>query len=57
MKLHVEYEQDEIINSFSYAKAFYEACNSIVDVKTVAKMMLLEADNECNRSESNEHNV
>ncbi len=43
MKLYVEPENDELLCSFSFAKAFYEMCkNSFVDVETVANMMLLE---------------
>lgn len=47
MKLYVEPENDELLCSFSFAKAFYEVCkNSFVDVETVAKMMLLEEKNQ-----------
>lgn len=55
MKLYVEADKDELIDSFSYAKAFYDACKSgFIDVETVAKMMLLEAENQQNRSGKND---
>ena len=39
-------EDKEEIFSFDLAKAFYNICNSsLIDVKTVANMMLLEAKN------------
>ena len=44
MRVYVELEKDELFNSFSFAKAFYELCKSnLIDVEKVAKMMLLEA--------------
>lgn len=44
MQIYVEFEENEIVNSFSYAKAFYEVCEgAFINVETVAKMMLLKA--------------
>ena len=44
LKLYIEFEENEKVNSFSYAKAFYEALESdCISVETVAKMMLLKA--------------
>lgn len=55
MKLYVENDKDELFSSFSFAKAFYDLCkSSFIDVETVASMMLLEADNERNRSFNND---
>lgn len=47
MKIYIEPDNDDLLSSFSYAKAFYDLCkNGFVDVETVAKMMLLEVENE-----------
>lgn len=47
MKIYCELEKEELFSSFSFAKAFYDSCiSNLIDVKTVAKMMLLEADSE-----------
>ena len=47
MKLFAELEKDELFCSFSFAKACYYMCKeSLVNPETVAKMMLLEAENE-----------
>lgn len=44
LKLYIEFEENEKVNSFSYAKAFYEMLESMGEnVETVAKMMLLKA--------------
>jgi hypothetical protein len=44
LKLYIEFEENEKVNSFSYAKAFYEMLESVGEsVETVAKMMLLKA--------------
>jgi hypothetical protein len=44
VKIYVEFEENEKVNSFSYAKAFYEMVESVgVNAETVAKMMLLKA--------------
>lgn len=50
MKLYIEADKDEPMGSFNYAKAFYDLCKSgFIDVETVAKMMLLEVENENKR--------
>ena len=44
MKIYVEVEQNEKVNSFSYAKEFCETLESTgTNIETVAKMMLLKA--------------
>lgn len=49
MYLKVEYCDGDEFNTFSYAKSFYELCESGgVDAETVAKMMLLEVENKKN---------
>lgn len=44
LKLYIEFEENEKVNSFSYAKAFCEMLESVgASIETVAKMMLLKA--------------
>ena len=44
LKLYIEFEENEKVNSFSYAKAFYETLEGgCISAETVAKMMLLKA--------------
>ena len=44
VKIYVEFEENEKVNSFSYAKAFCEMLESVcANIETVAKMMLLKA--------------
>ena len=44
VKIYVEFEENEKVNSFSYAKAFCEMLESVgINIETVAKMMLLKA--------------
>jgi hypothetical protein len=51
MKIYLEYEPEEKENAFEYARVFYNACkSSLIDVSTVAQMMLLEDTNEKNQT-------
>lgn len=53
MKISIYPENGKVENSFTFGKIFYELCKaSDIDVETVAKMMLLEAENENNKKKT-----
>ena len=55
MNLRIDCTPDEFATSFSFAECVYRACKDLrIDVTTVAKMMLLEAESERKDGADNE---